>query len=529
MKKTISILMIAMMLLTSGALSAYALVEEAAPGEPPVAEEADVAEPEAISEDAAVEDAQSDTAEAAEAEEAAEEVASEEAALAAPIMPINFKETAIDVMNATISWEPVTVEGTAEIEGFEGIVYTVKLGNEEKAKNLAETTYTFTDLKPGNYSATVEAYVVISGISSLIGSGYTNFTINDYIESVPRVSVYSGYGSVSVYWEPVQDAEKYIVVYSNTKERADISDPRAYKLDVLNNLSTVNRTAKNFKIKGYPIRIEAPWDSSVSAFKITLDNVGKTTYYKVYAVKTGADGSEIISATAPMSYGMRVTYIKYKFTLKKAKKLKSHDGYNKSYKFKKGQTLEATGFGGGKYKFYYKIGSKSYYFYCNAIDTKNNSAIYKKSGNYSKTAAENYVNEKKIKSRTNWLIWTSLYCQHTYVFKKVGGKWVLDRHFEIGSGKPKAASPSGEDKELIAGPGTEKKPGPKTYRKGHGPRYYWSPYSSWNSYHSVKMSKDKKKPLQTLGYPASLGCIRCSYADAKYIFGLPRHTKVVVL
>ncbi|HBB72608.1 MAG TPA: hypothetical protein DCZ71_08415 [Ruminococcus sp.] len=525
MKKTISILMIAMMILTSGALSAYALVEETAPGEAPVATDA-VAEDsetatEAVTEEAAAEEeVVADVEAAAEAvEEEAAEVASEEAAFAAVTIDINITNN-----GKNVSWD--AVQGATK--------YLVELSG--KATRAYETTapsIVFNDLDEGNYTITVEA---LDASNTLLGAGRETFTVDEYINAVPRMAVYSGYASVSVYWAPVADAEKYVVVYS-TKEAnmADFDNYSAYHLVVNKNMSidsTIRQngglsTAKNFAVKGIT-KVAAPWDANAKVFKLRLNNTGYKTFFKVYAVRKGKGGKYVISDTAAQSYGQRVEYIKYKFTLKRSKKLTSHDGKNKTYTFKKGQTLTASGFGGGKFKFYYKIGTREYYFYCNAIDTKNCSAIYKKSGNYSRLAAENYVNEKGFRSNTGYLIWASLYCQHAYIFKGSRGHWECIRDFEIGSGAAKAASPSGEDKELIAGPGTEAKPGKKYSRSGHGRRYYWNPYSSWNSFHSVKMSK-AGAPLQTLGYPASKGCIRCSLADAKYIYGMPRHTRVVVM
>lgn len=524
MKKTLSILMIAMMIFSSGALSAFALVEESLPDETTGTPEAEVLTDEiaeeVAEEEAAVPEAAEEAAEAVEAEAVEEEfleLTEEDAALAGSVaVTVTPKGK-----NAAVAWS--AVDGAAS--------YTVKLDGAEKATGLTALTYTVSNLKPGTYNAAVEA---LDKDGNVIASGSKRFTVDEYIDNVSRVSVYAGYGSVSVYWPPVAGAEKYVVVYSTTKDKVDFNNWSAYHLVIRNNLtidSTTREnggesTVKNYAVKGIT-RTKAPWNASVNAFKLRINNVGTTTYFKVYAVKE-AGGETIISEGSPIDWSSRIEYIKYKFTLKTNKKLTSHDGKNKTYTFKKGQTLTASGFGGGKFKFYYTIGGKEYYFYCNAISAKNCSAIYKKTGNYSVTAAENYVNEKGFSSSTKYLMWTSLYCQHTYVFQGSKGNWKCIRHFEVGSGAAYAASPSGEDKYLISGPGTEAKPGKKYSRKGHGRRYYWNPYSSWNSYHSVKMSA-KGKPLQTLGYPASKGCIRCSLDDAKYIYGLPRNTRVVVL
>ena len=516
MKKTISILMIAMMLLTSGALSAYALGEETMPDESPVAAEAvaDVAEDTAaaVEDAAAPEEAVADIEEPVEAvEEEIVEIAEEDADFAGSLR-VTAEST--DNYKAFVSWNSVSSAAT----------YTVFVDDKAVANNLTSTSYTITGMTPGSHTIKVSA---VDGTTTVEAETTVNVK---GIANVSRVSVYGGYASVSVYWPEVAGAEKYVVVYSTKKENVDFNNWSAYHLVVNKNLSIdpADRTkgglstVKNYAVKGIT-RANKPF----KAIKLRINNTGTTTYFKVYAVKT-VGGEPVISAASPIDWSARIEYIKYKFTLKKNKKLSSHDGKNKTYTFKKGQTLTASGFGGGKFKFYYTINGKEYYFYCTAIDTKNCSSIYKSSGNYSVTAAENYVNEKGFRSPTKYLIWTSLYCQHTYVFTGSKGNWTCVRHFEVGSGAARAASPSGEDKELIAGPGTEKNPGKKYSRKGHGRRYYWNPYSAWNSYHSVRMNA-KGQPTQTLGYPASKGCIRCSLDSAKYIYGLPRHTKVVVL
>ncbi len=476
MKKTITILMIAIMILATGALSVFALGDEASAGFDEVVN------------DIGINDSK------------------------AAISTIVLNEPDQKHMNVTVSW--LAIEGAVD--------YTVKW-NDFVREGITGTSCTFNDQNPGVYTAYVTAYDEEGNVIG-IGTGEP-FTVVETIDPVSKLGAFEGYGSVSLYWTPVSDASSYIICKSTEKNGSalnDVGDPydtvKASTLKASNAMSVT--------------KVKAPeeWGTSyknTTVFKYRDANKGTLTYYKVYAVKV-SNGKKIISETAPVASSSRIEYIKYKFTLKINKKLTSHDGKNKKHTFSKGQTLTASGFGGGKYKFYYKINGKEYYFYCNAIDTKNASAIYRASGDYSITAAENYVNEKGFKSPTKYLIWTSLYTQRTYIFQGSKGKWNCIRDFDCGSGVAKAASPSGEDKELIAGPGTEEKPGKKYSRSGHGRRYYWSPYSSWNSYHSVKLAKDGT-PLQTLGYPASNGCIRCALVDAAYIFDLPRHTKVVVL
>jgi hypothetical protein len=503
MKRTISILMIAMMILTSGAFAAYAdaegnaaddqvLATEEAAVEEAVEEQAEPAAEEAVVEEEAVE-------EEAVVEEVEEEVV-EEQVMAKPAknaaMRIEAPTVQVDSVNvgkATVTWTAIT-----------DFAFDVYLDDKKAAEGITTGSYEITGLKAGSSHKVYVEGKTADG-QNLATSEVATFEIPK-IGNVGRVSVYGGYNAVHVVWTPVEGAVKYHI-YKAAKKANNTYDPSLGEPHSVIDAATAEK-------------VTTPFAGYTRKFK----NTGTVAYYKVFA----EDANGNISAVSPVDGSSKIRYITYTFVLKTSKTLTSHDGYNKKHTFPKGMKITATAFGEGKYKFYYKIGGKSYYFYCTAISTKSATADYKKSGNYSKTAAEFYVNDVGYKSPTNYLLWTSLYCQHTYVFQKKSGKWVCIRDFECGSGSAKAPSPSGASKQLIAGPGTEKKPGKKYYRKGHGRRYYWSPFSSWNSYHSVKLNK-AGKALQTLGYPASKGCIRVALVNAEYIYKLPRTTKVAVL
>ena len=59
-----------------------------------------------------------------------------------------------------------------------------------------------------------------------------------------------------------------------------------------------------------------------------------------------------------------------------------------------------------------------------------------KSNDWSKSVKESYVNKKKFKSSTNYLIWLSKYTQKVYVFKRANkhSKWVLKKTYRCSSG-----------------------------------------------------------------------------------------------
>ncbi len=385
-------------------------------------------------------------------------------------------------------------EGTLSWTGVEGATYDVFVDEAEDPISLEETTMTLTDLAVGLHTAKIIAKL---GEEEPI-EAIVEFNVPDYIADVEKLQAASGHGSVSIYWTPVEGAVAYIIAKSTNKNAENFNAENPYK-----------------RISGSSLKsVKEPF----AGYKYTDKNTGKLTYYRVYAVNKNGTKS-LASQTVSDS---RVEYISYDFVLKKNKKLKSHNatGKQKTKTFKKGTKLHAHAFGGGKYKFYQTIGGKQYIFYCKSIDTKSNKAFYDKKMNYSRLEAENFVNEYKFSSSTKYLVWASLYTQHVYVFTGSTGKWDCVRDFECGSGSAKLASPSGTNKKIIKGPGTDKKPGKKKNRHS---RKYWSPFSGWNSFHA-------KRPDQKLGYPASKGCIRSELADAKYLYDkVPVLSRVVVL
>ncbi len=474
MKRFISIMLCFVIVLTSGAISVFATDDIDSTNNATAAEADDTA-----------------------SQEAAEEVNPD--AIDGSVLQANVAD---EDRGFAITWDKingnkVTLSWTA----LANATYTLYIDNKPIETGLKDTEYQVTDLSIATHKAKVEAIVD----ETVKKSATISFEITDYVDDVEKLEAMSGYGSVSIYFTPVDGAVKYIIAKSTNKNAANFN---------ADNSSNVTIAASKLT------KVKEPWSGSkkYNVYKYTDSNSGTMTYYKVYAVSAGG----AVSEASPVSGDKRVEYIKYKFTLKKNKTLTSHNasGGNKTVTFKKGTTFVSDGFGGGKYKFYYKIGGKSYYFYCNAVDCKNASAIYDKKNNYTRTEAENYVNEHKFTSSTNYLIFASLYTQHVYIFKGSKGNWTCFKDFESSSGAAYAATPSGTDKYLLTGSGSESNPGKKASRHN---RKWWSPFSSWNSFHS-KLTK------QSLGSPASKGCIRLNVDDAYYIYkNIPVRTKCIVL
>lgn len=208
----------------------------------------------------------------------------------------------------------------------------------------------------------------------------------------------------------------------------------------------------------------------------------------VVAYRLKNDNVTMVPSEAAVASGAAVKTIRYRLTIKASGTLKSHGGPKSTIKVKKGQTIDAYGFGGGKYIFKNDIGS---IFYCNMTRTGKKTCVYEKAWNYSREEAEFFVNSKGITSRTGSLVWINTYTQHLYRFEGTAGNWVCVNDFDCSTGKAKTPSPTG-----VSG----KKAIWKKIKTRHGIPY-WSPYSDINSIHA-------KRKGWKIGTPSSNGCVR---------------------
>ncbi|MCM1531157.1 MAG: choice-of-anchor J domain-containing protein [Bacteroides sp.] len=112
----------------------------------------------------------------------ASELVEQTVKVSAEAMPINLKAT-VEESTAVLTWDMP--------EGFAPQSYKVFLGNEQKAENLTEKTYTFSDLANGTYTASVVA-VYETGESE---KASVEFTVNVVVgvedfDMAPRTKVY---------------------------------------------------------------------------------------------------------------------------------------------------------------------------------------------------------------------------------------------------------------------------------------------------------------------------------------------------
>ena len=158
---------------------------------------------------------------------------------------------------------------------------------------------------------------------------------------------------------------------------------------------------------------------------------------------------------------------------------------------------------------------------------------------YSKKTVLDYVNNARVSSKTNYLIWVSKYAQHAYIFYRSNGKWVL-----INGGKDGVTTGSTGYWSNLCASGkvvfnSRNNNGPiygKQYRAKRSKYWYYnlSKLHSTERLHSVLYKKKAafgsgKYYDKTLGIPKSNGCIRLKPGASQFIYKkVPVGTKVLV-
>lgn len=157
-----------------------------------------------------------------------------------------------------------------------------------------------------------------------------------------------------------------------------------------------------------------------------------------------------------------------------------------------------------------------------------------KSNDWSKSVKENYVNNKKFKSSTNYLIWLSKYTQKVYVFKRANkhSKWALQKTYRCSTGTFAHPTPTNMNYILVR----------KQYDRhrvtNKGMRYYYKYLSAFgkkgssgrgNAFHTVCWREGTHKMLKPVkDKPNTKGCARMFTGEAKWIYKhVPTKTRVV--
>lgn len=126
---------------------------------------------------------------------------------------------------------------------------------------------------------------------------------------------------------------------------------------------------------------------------------------------------------------------------------------------------------------------------------------------------ESFINNQNISSKTQYLVWTDLYRQRTYIFKGSKNNWKLIKNFLCSTGKNRTPTPKGlyELQAKVPYFGVD---------KGYMCKNAFQIYDDY-LYHSIIFDKTGKKPLEgkgVLGHQASEGCIRFSEEDSLWFY-----------
>lgn len=144
----------------------------------------------------------------------------------------------------------------------------------------------------------------------------------------------------------------------------------------------------------------------------------------------------------------------------------------------------------------------------------------------SKEQIESFANEKGFKSSTNYLVWTDVYRQRTYVLKKnTSGMWQLEKEMLCSTGKLKTPTPIGTFKLGAKVPAFG-------MNKGYMCKNAYGFIGTEYLYHSEIHNKTGDYLLGgngSLGNRASNGCIRLSTENSKWLYNtLPAGTAVII-
>lgn len=135
---------------------------------------------------------------------------------------------------------------------------------------------------------------------------------------------------------------------------------------------------------------------------------------------------------------------------------------------------------------------------------------------------EDFVTFNEIASETDYILWTDVYRQRTYVLKKQDESWHLEKKFVCSTGKNINPTPTGLYKIEYAFPYFGESRG---FRCKNALVFYRD-----YMYHSIlfdKTGKYVKSGKYELGHKASHGCIRLSEADSEWLYkNIPVKTTV---
>ena len=138
---------------------------------------------------------------------------------------------------------------------------------------------------------------------------------------------------------------------------------------------------------------------------------------------------------------------------------------------------------------------------------------------YPTATKEGFVNLRGYVSKTDYLVWVSLYTQKVLVFQGYRDNWKLIKTFPCSSGAEAHPTPLGAY---------------EIHHQGSG--FYFDDYfvkyttifNGDHAFHTIPYNYDGSVNDGTLGTPRSHGCIRMKDADALFVHKLPLGTTVII-
>lgn len=161
--------------------------------------------------------------------------------------------------------------------------------------------------------------------------------------------------------------------------------------------------------------------------------------------------------------------------------------------------------------------------YLASIDSNDNQNSTLTSSQLLQSITTNNINTLNIESLTSYLVYVNLSEQMTYVYKGSMNKWDNIKSFTCSTGVDDEKTPPGifDVRERGEWFFSDK------YEQGGK---YWVQFYGDYLFHSVPYNKDQSEVVDnTLGTPASHGCIRLKTEDAKWIYdNIEFGTKVII-
>lgn len=396
--------------------------------------------------------------------------------------------TAIDltatsgIQCVTLTWE---ITGEAA-QGTEYNVMQVTGSGDRNLKTTTENAFVVEKDCDGNALAGGTEYtfkIVVKDSNPSVASAPESATPTAAgdIAAVENLGTIAGHKAVTVKWDKIRDGDNDLVdgynVYRNGVliETFIPSIPTAK--ECTRRYEQAERTRAKFEVAGFK------WKDSGHTIK------------QESSIKSEEYG-------APVS----ALYVTFKAKAKKPYYKKSK-GKAKAGYLSPGKTYTAQGFVCGRLRV--MIDNKIYYY--PRVYSKNISMKYVRGDNYTEEDARNFVNQKGLTSRTNYMVWISLYQQHIYFFKGPKGSkgnWTCINDWEVSTGQAKSATATGE--WVVK----------KKHKKKRG-LWYWTTFYSGVSLHSWGNPK-------CFGAPHSGGCVRMTKSQAQWAWKtLPKGTKVL--